>query len=851
MAQDLGGAIPTHQGSGIGLVAGVLFIGALPLLVWAIAVLGARYMIGDGFLPEAASKHPAVEILMIVATAAATALGLIARHASIPVEPKRASALFALGFVLWPLIVAAVYLIQPAILTASETMTVAVKKEEPSVAPEGKEQADAKLKSPSAVSASMVLATSADPASEQLQSTSQTTAPMPPAIDFDRLSEPELRGWVGQLIFAGVDEPTAASARELASMRVGGFIIYDQAVPKSLQMDAKVAHIQKIIRDLNEEADASASLPPFIAADVEGGNTFWLARLDMLTPLPAAMALGATRSPEASLLAGRIAGREMAALGFNMNFAPVVDVSISSDDTVIGDRSFGGNAQFVARMAGAFADGLRESNIIPVFKHYPGHGSTEAGFHSVRLPKSSFRLSDIGNALIPFRSLLNDRSAVMTSHFSVSAIGPHNISFDHDFVSRLIREKRPVDIKENAINGLGFDGLVIADDLSAPSVMSEPGHSCQRSLARSLEFAKSNAVRAFEAGHDVLMFAHILKSAASSEVYVQQRGDECARWALTVNELNDVIRHLKAHIFDGTHEETARRVTMLRASLKRIARLKARLTRERLSESAVALSRVRGGHQSCSKSLFRQSFMLLPSVNGYDGLDRLSNNDKVFVLFGTRWKTYGAIDELRQNPNYRQRVNVNAEAFDWTRVFRDTFETRAQLTFEMDKETPGHDEVGVRGDYLSDLIMGYEAVSSAEPAGRAFDKVVLMVNKRARWALAKEIILSLDRKGYDVSRVTVFITDHLTMLRDNVSSEEGAIMRQANIVVGFSGYPFRIPLLMDMVRSGEITANEAIPPISLHPLFSTVDFETGAIELDCPLLSLTREPPTPPAPHPG
>ncbi len=139
---------------------------------------------------------------------------------------------------------------------------------------------------------------------------------------------------------------------------------------------------------------------PVIAIDQEGGR---VARLrDGVEELPAMLAVGAAGDPELARRAGAQLGFDLRRAGVNVDYAPVLDLMLMRMNTVIGSRAFGQDPEHVARFADAFAQGLRSQGIVPTFKHFPGHGSTEVDSHldlpAIDLDEATLRARD----LVPF-----------------------------------------------------------------------------------------------------------------------------------------------------------------------------------------------------------------------------------------------------------------------------------------------------------------------------------------------------------------------------------------------------------------------------------------------------------------
>lgn len=212
-----------------------------------------------------------------------------------------------------------------------------------------------------------------------------------------------------------------------------------------------------------------------------------------ITPLPAARAWGARAEA-----VGRLVGRELASLGVNVDFAPVVDVDSNPENPIIGDRSFSGDPREVVERAGAFLRGLRAEGVLGCLKHFPGHGDTTADSH-LELPMVAADLETLrGRELAPFRSLAGEAPLVMTAHVLVPAVdAARPATFSPRFLREILRGE------------LGFRGVVVSDDLGMKAVaerFSRPG----------------GAVEALAAGCDqLLLCAHLADTGLALEMAVE------------------------------------------------------------------------------------------------------------------------------------------------------------------------------------------------------------------------------------------------------------------------------------------------------------------------------------------
>lgn len=282
-----------------------------------------------------------------------------------------------------------------------------------------------------------------------------------------RLSTPELAGQVMVVPWSGTRAPTALLRR----YRPGGFIWFSDNV-------VSPAQVRRVNRTLRRASDRE--WPLFLGIDQEGGT---VARLDRgVTRLPSFMTAGAARAPRLTRAVAEASGRELRALGFTANFAPVADVTAGPTDPTIGSRAASSSPEQAGIHALASARGLADAGLVAPLKHFPGHGSVRADSHATlpRQPRgvAALRRTD----LRPFADAVRaGTSAVMTGHLDVRAVDPGvPASLSRRVVHGLLREE------------LGFEGLVVTDSLSMGAVTRS--HTPERA-----------AVQALRAGSDVLL----------------------------------------------------------------------------------------------------------------------------------------------------------------------------------------------------------------------------------------------------------------------------------------------------------------------------------------------------------
>jgi len=210
--------------------------------------------------------------------------------------------------------------------------------------------------------------------------------------------------------------------------------------------------------ELNKKIYEKAEIPPFVALDQEGGM---VARVtEGITQSPGAMAIGATGKPEYAYRMAKAMGKELRALGFNFNFAPVGDVNNNPKNPVINVRSYSENPKIVAEYMMEAVKGYTDAGLMTSIKHFPGHGDTAVDSH-VGLPVVDYDEERLMNVeLVPFIEAVNQNApGFMASH----------VLFTH------YDDKLPTSISEKIMTGLlreklGYDGLVVTDSLTMAAI---------------------------------------------------------------------------------------------------------------------------------------------------------------------------------------------------------------------------------------------------------------------------------------------------------------------------------------------------------------------------------------------
>lgn len=275
---------------------------------------------------------------------------------------------------------------------------------------------------------------------------------------------------IGSLIMAGLD--TTVLSEEFKSLvrddLVGGVVLVGR-----FWNAERVSTITKELRSLRKE-------PLLIAIDQEGGRVSRVKdpRLDY----PSAEKMAESANYDQLYHYGYAVGQQLAGLGIDINLAPVLDLRLEPKNKVIADRSFGSDPYSVARFGRAYSLGLLKAHVLPVQKHYPGHGRTVLDSHKY-LPRLSlpYRLFE-ENDLVPFfDAIAHNMPIIMTAHVVVTGV-------DERYPATLSRRH----LTDKLRNEYGFKGVIISDDMSMKAITTR----------WSLETA---SIRALNAGIDMLL----------------------------------------------------------------------------------------------------------------------------------------------------------------------------------------------------------------------------------------------------------------------------------------------------------------------------------------------------------
>lgn len=288
---------------------------------------------------------------------------------------------------------------------------------------------------------------------------------------------------IGQMIMIGAGDFNLVEAsesifREVKSGKVGGVVLYE----KNILFESPKTELALLIETLQK----NAAIPLFVSIDEEGG---WVSRMKTRYGFPknvSAQYLGDLNDLDSTRFYARQTASLLQSFGINMNYAPVVDVNLNPRNPVIGriERSFSGDYHEVIKHANTVIEEHKNSSVIPVLKHFPGHGSSRNDTHlGLTDVTESWQMEEV----YPYSALIDSGKvqAVMTAHIV-------NKSLDES--------KIPATLSKRVVTGLlrdflQFKGVIISDDMQMGAITNEYG------LREAIKMS-------ILAGVDILMFAN-------------------------------------------------------------------------------------------------------------------------------------------------------------------------------------------------------------------------------------------------------------------------------------------------------------------------------------------------------
>lgn len=291
------------------------------------------------------------------------------------------------------------------------------------------------------------------------------------------LNSLSLRQRIGQRIIGWI--PREGLNNEIQSLvtsgEIGGFILY----PWNYDTISDVIELTSRLQSWSRES--LPGIPLFLTADQEGGRVAAF-RFDEFIQFPSAFNLAERDSEELIRSAAFVNGLQLKSIGINMNLAPVLDLYHKPDRSIIGDRSFGADEERTSLFGKAYVEGALKSGVIPVLKHFPGHGLSSVDSHGNLPVIETLASGELRRHLMPFKEAIDAGAPViMTAHLLFPEIDEaYPVTLSEVFIADLLRTE------------LGFAGIIMTDGLSMGA------------LAKNYTLDDTIA-RCFEVGIDVIL----------------------------------------------------------------------------------------------------------------------------------------------------------------------------------------------------------------------------------------------------------------------------------------------------------------------------------------------------------
>ena len=319
----------------------------------------------------------------------------------------------------------------------------------------------------------------------------------------DKVESMSLEEKIGQLFIVGFEgeEINDEIVDLVKNQKVGGLRYFSRNIVDSNQ-----------IINLNNEIKAiEKDIPLFISVDEEGGVVSRVP--EEFVKLPSSGYIGQFNDENLSYNVGKIIAKELNSLGFNMDFAPVLDIDSNPNNTVIGERAFGNNSEIVSRLGIKTMEGIKDGKIIPVVKHFPGHGDTDVDSH-YGLPIVKKTLEELENLeFIPFKNAIdNGADVVMISSIILESI-------DNEYPATMSK-KVTTDILRDS---LGFDGVIATDDMTMGAIVDN--YNLADAVIMSIN-AGSDLVLVCHGYDDIINSIVAVKDAVNSKIISEEKIDE-------------------------------------------------------------------------------------------------------------------------------------------------------------------------------------------------------------------------------------------------------------------------------------------------------------------------------------
>lgn len=325
----------------------------------------------------------------------------------------------------------------------------------------------------------------------------------------EKIKEMTIEEKVGQMFIIGINKanPMSLIEKYILQDKVGGILLYKRNYKNQEDLNEVINKIKNL--------NSKSKVPIFIATDQEGGRVSRMPK--EFENIPSANSLAKHNEEDLVEQATEIAGKMLHELGFNLDFAPVLDIKRFPNGHAIGDRAYGEDKEVVLEKGRTCVKKLQEHNVLPIIKHFPGHGATTKDSHfGIPVIKGKDREILEKEDIYPFEKLINEGvPGVLVGHFRIE--GKTNgvpATMSRKFVTKEIRKK------------YRYSGLIITDDMRMKSVKFIYG-------------PKDAVKKAFDAGYDMIVLKGIEKDTVIQEIVqkVKKSPKKQARVNRSVNRI--------------------------------------------------------------------------------------------------------------------------------------------------------------------------------------------------------------------------------------------------------------------------------------------------------------------------
>ncbi|MFW5799568.1 MAG: glycoside hydrolase family 3 N-terminal domain-containing protein [Spirochaetota bacterium] len=305
----------------------------------------------------------------------------------------------------------------------------------------------------------------------------------------DLYNKLSLKEKVGQLFIVGHkgEKLDNRAISFIKDRHIGGFALFRKNAKSIEQLYGMIMMMQR------ESLEKENGIPLFIAGDNEPGKR-WMSMSRLIDAVPVSNKIPDLYSPEEAESEFISLAENLKYLGYNVDFAPVLDVNTNPDNPIIGDRAFSSNTDVVISYSQKFIEAFKESGVITTAKHFPGHGDTGEDSHKT-LPHIEHNLERLNQVeLAPFKNAIKQNiDMIMTAHIIYDELDPeYPATLSSKILTDLLRDK------------LGYEGVVITDDMYMRAILNNYDQ-------------KKAVVDAINAGADIILCVQIYKNLNSNE----------------------------------------------------------------------------------------------------------------------------------------------------------------------------------------------------------------------------------------------------------------------------------------------------------------------------------------------